>query len=147
MTSALRRISSRSRVTSPRTRIASPGPGKGCRPIIFSGRPSVRPTSRTSSLNNSRNGSTSFKFIFSGSPPTLWWVLMVAEGPLNDIDSMTSGYNVPCARKETPSTFFASFSKISINVFPIILRFCSGSITPRSRSRKRLDPSTKSSAI
>ena len=34
--------------------------------------PNARPTLRTSSLNNKRNGSTSFKFIFSGKPPTLW---------------------------------------------------------------------------
>lgn len=26
-----------------------------------------------------------------GRPPTLWWVLIVAEGPLNEILSMTSG--------------------------------------------------------
>jgi GMP synthase (glutamine-hydrolysing) len=34
---------------------------------------SWRPTSRTSSLNSSRRGSTSSNSRSSGSPPTLWW--------------------------------------------------------------------------
>ena len=29
--------------------------------------------------------------MISGNPPTLWWLLMTAEGPLKDSDSMTSG--------------------------------------------------------
>ena len=53
--------------------------------------PSSRPSARTSSLNSSRSGSTSLSFISSGSPPTLWWLLMVADGPLNETDSITSG--------------------------------------------------------
>ena len=40
------------------------------------GRPSATPNSRTSSLNKSRKGSSSFSFMFSGSPPTLWWLLI-----------------------------------------------------------------------
>ena len=80
-----------SAVTSPRMRMASPGPGKGWRQTSRSGRPSSRPTSRTSSLNSSRRGSSSFKGMTVGSPPTLWWVLMVAEGPLKETLSMTSG--------------------------------------------------------
>src|SRR5439155_20213856 len=48
--STRRSRSSRSSVTSPSTRIASPGPGNGCRPTISSGSPSSRPTCRTSSL-------------------------------------------------------------------------------------------------
>jgi hypothetical protein len=31
-------------------------------------------------LEQSRSGSTSFMFIRSGRPPTLWWLLMVTEG-------------------------------------------------------------------
>ena len=57
MASAARRVSSRSRVTSPRQRTASPGPGKGCRQTISSGSPSCRPSRRTSSLKRSRSGS------------------------------------------------------------------------------------------
>ena len=49
------------------------------------------PSRRTSSLKSSRSGSTSASFITSGSPPTLWWLLMVADGPLKETLSMTSG--------------------------------------------------------
>src|SRR3954451_21371234 len=80
MASALRRISHFSSVTSPGMRMARPGPGNGWRPTNASGSPSSRPSSRTSSLNNSRSGSTSFMFIRSGSPPTLWWLLIVTDG-------------------------------------------------------------------
>jgi hypothetical protein len=41
----------------------------------------LAPSARTSSLNNSRSGSTSFIFMRSGRPPTLWWLLITAEGP------------------------------------------------------------------
>ncbi len=91
MASALRSRASRSSVTSPSTRMARPGPGKGWRFTEASGSPSSRPSRRTSSLKSSRNGSTSPSFITSGSPPTLWWLLMVALGPLKETDSMTSG--------------------------------------------------------
>ncbi len=58
----------------------------------LSGSPSSRPSARTSSLKSSRSGSTSFSPIFSGSPPTLWWLLIVTEGPPeNETDSITSG--------------------------------------------------------
>ena len=87
--SAARRISARSGVTSPMMRTASPGPGKGWRQTISSGRPSSSPTARTSSLNNCRSGSTSSKAMSSGSPPTLWWDLMLAASFVPD--SMTSG--------------------------------------------------------
>ena len=53
-------------------RIASPGPGNGCRHTIRSGRPSSSPTRRTSSLKSSRSGSTSSMRMSAGSPPTLW---------------------------------------------------------------------------
>ena len=54
-----RSMSSRSSVTSPMIRMPRPGPGNGWRQTISSGRPSSRPTWRTSSLNSVRNGSTS----------------------------------------------------------------------------------------
>lgn len=42
-----------------------------------------------------RCGWLTLSFILSGRPPTLWWDLMVADGPLYEIDSITSGYSVP----------------------------------------------------
>jgi len=33
-------------------------------------------------LKSSRSGSINFNFMCAGKPPTLWWVLIVAEGPL-----------------------------------------------------------------
>jgi len=37
------------------------------------------------------SGSTTFRCIFSGNPPTLWCDFMVAEGPFTETDSITSG--------------------------------------------------------
>ena len=69
-----------------------PGPGNGCRPTISSGSPSSRPTLRTSSLNSSRSGSMSLNFMSGLSPPTLWCVLIVTDGPpRGENDSITSG--------------------------------------------------------
>ena len=48
---------------------------------MSSGRPSCRPSVRTSSLNRSRSGSISSKARSSGRPPTLWCSLIVAAGP------------------------------------------------------------------
>ena len=89
-----RSVSSRSAVTSPTILMANPGPGNGWRATISSGNPSSRPTARTSSLNNSRSGSTSLNFRSAGRPPTLWWLLMLAV-PDPPPDSTTSGYSVP----------------------------------------------------
>ena len=57
--SASCRIATCSGVTSPMIRTPSPGPGNGWRHTISSGRPSSRPSRRTSSLNRSRSGSMS----------------------------------------------------------------------------------------
>src|ERR1039458_2323425 len=57
------------------------GPGNGWRCRISSGIPRSRPILRTSSLNRSFSGSISLSFMMSGSPPTLWWLLMVCDGP------------------------------------------------------------------
>src|SRR5207249_2602231 len=81
-------------------------------------------------------------FIFSGRPPTLWWDLIVAEGPRTETDSITSGYKVPCTRKSTCPMRWASSSKTSIKIAPILFRFCSGSTTLFRLSRKRLLAST-----
>ena len=48
---------------------------------------------------------------------------MVAEGPLTEIDSITSGYIVPWASHFTPSISFETSLKTSIKTFPIIFFF------------------------
>ncbi|KAH3661515.1 hypothetical protein OGAPHI_006362 [Ogataea philodendri] len=63
--------------------------------LLSSGMPMIWPRCLTSSLNSSLSGSINLSFMSSNKPPTLWWVLMVWEGPLNEIDSITSGYKVP----------------------------------------------------
>ena len=134
--SASFKISRRGFVISPMTLTARPGPGKGWRPVISFARPSSEPTLRTSSLKRSLKGSTSLSPIFRGSPPTLWCDLIVLEGPPKKVcDSITSGYSVPWARKFAFFIFFAASSNTRIKVFPIILRFFSGSVTPLSASR------------
>ena len=146
MSSHSRRIFRRSGVTSPRMRTAKPGPGKGWRCRTSSGMPRSRPILRTSSLNKSLSGSISLSFILSGRPPTLWWVLMVCDGPRTERDSITSGYSVPCTSHSTlPSAFSmrcASSSKTAMNSLPMILRLVSGSVTPASLLRKRSVEST-----
>ena len=77
-------------VTSPTMRIASPGPGKGWRQTISAGRPSSSPTRRTSSLNSVAQRLDELELRSSGSPPTLWWHLMLAV-PVPPPDSTTSG--------------------------------------------------------
>mmetsp|Transcript_21332 Transcript_21332/g.63932 ORF Transcript_21332/g.63932 Transcript_21332/m.63932 type:complete len:277 (+) Transcript_21332:892-1722(+) len=108
-----------------------------------SGTPSRRPTARTSSLNSSRNGSMSANCRSLGSPPTLWWLLMVCECfwplPGGGHDSITSGYSVPCTRNlHLWLIVFSSSSrnvlKTSMNSPPIALRLSSGSVRPLSRA-------------
>ena len=53
-------------------RIPSPGPGKGWRQMIASGKPNCKPTWRTSSLNKVRSGSINLNLRSAGKPPTLW---------------------------------------------------------------------------
>ena len=53
-------MSKAGRVISPMTRTASPGPGNGCRRKNSSGTASLRPSSRTSSLNSWRKPAPSF---------------------------------------------------------------------------------------
>ena len=56
------------------------------------GQAELAASARTSSLNNSRSGSTSVMFMRAGRPPTLWCDLMVTEGPpVNETLSITSG--------------------------------------------------------
>jgi hypothetical protein len=59
----------------------------------------------------------------AGSPPTLWWLLIVWLGPFTLLDSITSGYSVPCTSHATPAQppsalrdlRVASSSKTAIN--------------------------------
>ena len=153
MRSAARKVSNRSSVTSPMIRIPRPGPGNGCRFTISSGKPSSRPTARTSSLNSNRNGSTSWNSRSSGNPPTLWWLLMFAV-PAPPPDSTTSGYNVPCTKNSTAPTVSAGSSANTkptarsndrMNSLPIAFRFASGSVTPASLDKKASRSSTVTS--
>ena len=81
-----------SAVTSPSILTPRPGPGNGWRSRNSASIPITRPTARTSSLKRSRSGSTSSNLRSGGSPPTLWWLLIVCEGPFSaEDDSMTSG--------------------------------------------------------
>ena len=93
-------------------------------------------------MKSSRTGSISSKPSRSGSPPTLWCVLMTADGPWIEIDSMTSGYSVPCARYRASGIRWDSVSKTSMKVRPMMRRFSSGSVTPESAAKKRSAAST-----
>ena len=138
MASARRTRSRRVSVTSPRMRTASPGPGNGWRQIRSSSMPSARPSCRTSSLKSCRSGSTRANRIRSGRPPTLWWLLIVADCPTTDTLSMTSGYSVPCARKSNEPSDCARSSNTSMNVRPMIFRFCSGSVDAGEASQEQV---------
>mmetsp|Transcript_14947 Transcript_14947/g.37624 ORF Transcript_14947/g.37624 Transcript_14947/m.37624 type:complete len:218 (-) Transcript_14947:750-1403(-) len=119
-------------------RMPRPGPGKGCRMTDSSASPNSRPKARTSSLKSSRRGSMSSIFILAGKPPTLWCVLMTVEGPFHEVDSMTSGYNVPWSKKHSSGfkpICLTAVSKQSMNNPPMIFRFFSGSETPLSAAK------------
>jgi hypothetical protein len=85
----------------------------------------------------------SSKGMSSGSPPTLWWVLMVAEGPpvLNGLDDV--GVEGPLHQEAgAVSASREVRSKTSMKVFPIRFRFSSGSSTPASAPRNSSAAST-----
>ena len=130
MADASRTRAAFSGVTSPTIRTARPGPGNGCRSATRT--PKARATARTSSLYRSRSGSTSFTFMFGGRPATLWWVLIRSRScpPL----SIQSGAIVPWTRWSAPNGF-ASRSKSSTNLFPMMTRFFSGSTIPRNAAK------------
>ena len=64
----------------------------------------------------------------SGSPPTLWWLLILAASFVPD--SMTSGYSVPCTRNLASASPPAASSNTRMNSSPMALRLSSGSVTP-----------------
>ena len=73
----------------------------------------------------------------SGRPPTLWWDFITFALPeAAPADSITSGYIVPWAKNLISLSLIASWSKISINVLPIIFLFCSGSLSFESFFKK-----------
>ena len=90
-----------------------------------------RPTRRTSSLKSSRSGSMSLSFMRSGRPPTLWWLLITALGPLH-ADALDH-VRVERALHQVFRVFdvgWRASSNTSMNSLPMILRFFSGSVTP-----------------
>ena len=54
-------------------------------------------------LEQFSHDSINLRFIFSGSPPTLWWLLITALGPLNDTLNHV-GVDVPCTELSTCPT-------------------------------------------
>ena len=112
----------------------------------LSGRPSSRPSARTSSLNSSRSGSTSFIFMRSGRPPTLWCDLMTTEGAAAEGRDALDHVGIEralgqelCRRR---SILALSLSNTPMNSRPIVLRLVSGSASPASAPRKALEAST-----
>ena len=139
--------------------------------------PNAIPSSLTSSLNSSLSGSIRDRWRVSGKPPTLWWVLIVADGPysrihydireinhkhvqkyatrvrlydiheryiytLYEMDSMTSGYKVPCNKNSALGVIFSARAwNSSINSLPIVFLLSSGSVTPASWERNFCDAS------
>ena len=130
--SARRSRSAYSRFTSPRMRTPRPGPGNGWRYTMSCGRPSATPSSRTSSLNSSRSGSSSFRPSVSGRPPTLWWLLIVVAflvlaPPRLDHVGVDRALRQPLGRLAASSP---RAWNTSTNSRPMILRLASGSLTP-----------------
>ncbi len=82
----------------------------------------------------------SFSLIRLGRPPTLWWLLIVAEGPLKETLSITSGIERALgeivARRQV---WRASSSKTLMKSRPMIFRFLSGSLTPFRAARNLSD--------
>ena len=85
----------------------------------------------------------------SGRPPTLWWLLMVADGPANRhrLDHVGIERALREERRR-PRSCFASSSNTSMKVTPMMRRFFSGSSTPgevlRGSARRRRRARTSS---
>ena len=69
----------------------------------------------------------------SGSPPTLWWLLITSAVPSLPPLSIRSGYSVPCTRNSASVRPPVFSSKMRTNSSPIALRLASGSVTPGER--------------
>ena len=85
--------------------------------------------------NRSRSGSTSCNVMSSGSPPTMWWLLITSAVPSAPPLSIRSGYSVPCTRNSASVSPPVFSSKMRTNSSPIALRFTSGSVMPWSASK------------
>ena len=119
-------------------RMARPGPGNGWRHTRRSGRPSSAPTARTSSLNSARSGSTSSKREVVGQPAD---VVVRLDRRRAGAAARLDHVGVQRALDEVArvaDACAASSSKTRMNSAPMILRLVSGSVTPASRSRKRV---------
>ncbi len=136
------------RAASPRRGCAPRGPGPGtagARRTPRRARACGRP-SRTSSLKSSRSGSTSCHPHPLGQPADV--VVALDERRLARRSTPTrSRRDRACPARGSPTwpSFAASASNTSMNVAPMIFRFCSGSVTPASRSRNSVDASTNTS--
>ena len=78
------------------------------------------------------------------SPPTLWCVLIVTDGPPRGEPTRSRRDRACPARgsRVVAAPCCVASSKTSMNVWPMIVRFSSGSSTPASASRNRSDAST-----
>ena len=103
---------SRSAVTSPMIRMPSPGPGKGCRQTISARQAQLLADPAHLVLEQRAQRLDQLKPRSAGSPPTLWWDLMLAV-PVPPPDSTTSGYSVPCTRNSTASPWPPASAAIS----------------------------------
>ena len=142
--SASRRMSSRSRVTSPMIRMPRPGPGNGWRQTISGGRPSCSPTSAHLVLEQGAQRLDQLELEVVGQPADVVVGLDVggagAAAGLDDVgveralhEERDRRRRVGGERRRTTSTSAAS--KTRMNSRPMILRFSSGSLTPASASR------------
>ena len=122
-------------------RTPRPGPGNGWRYTISRGRPSSTPRRRTSSLNSSRSGSTSFRFMCSGRPPTLWCDLMTCALPVLRAGRLDDVRIDRALREELHAVELVRLPRRTPRrtVRPMILRLASGSVdalrAPRGSAR------------
>ena len=133
---------SRASPRSPRrgTRTARPGPGNGCRQTTSSGRPSSRPSRRTSSLNRSRSGSISSKPEFRRQAAD---VVVQLDRRRRAVGARRRSRSRPGRACPGPGSArrgcdFASCLNTSMNTWPMIFRFSCGSVTPVERRQEPL---------
>jgi hypothetical protein len=98
-------------------------------------------------LNSSRSGSTSFMFMRSGRPPTLWWLLIVTEGP--PVNDAFDHVRVERAlRQEIGAAHLARFGLEHVDEgLADELALGLGSVTPSRPFRNSVDTSTWTSGM
>jgi len=107
---------SRSGSTGPTMRTASPGPGNGWRATISSGTPSTRPRSRNLVLEQLAQRLEQLEAHALGEAATLWWLLMVAEGPRTDTELDDVRVERPLGEEGGVGICLASSSNTSMKV-------------------------------